>query len=156
MYPARSSRRWLGAPASAGSSRSVGMCMVDQRMVCDSHFRAVLAEARSLSPAQEESRTDYGADYGGVPVSGLASGRPEQMFAAALRVCTTEYEVPSCCAAPTLVSGLLEMPRLALLTPPKLVPIVSVIAGGPAFAPAGTTLSALISAYAPSAWPGPV
>src|SRR6185437_14423053 len=29
--PARSSSRWLGAPASAGSSRSVGMCMVDQR-----------------------------------------------------------------------------------------------------------------------------
>src|SRR5487761_1304660 len=31
MYPPRSSSRWLGAPASAGSSRSVGMCMVDQR-----------------------------------------------------------------------------------------------------------------------------
>src|ERR1019366_1446972 len=72
MYPARSSRRWLGAPASAGSSRSVGMNILDQRMICDSlsgrahrtgliepgssnrAHRTGLIETRSLSPAQKE------------------------------------------------------------------------------------------------------
>src|SRR3984957_5606035 len=57
MYPALSSSRWLGAPASAGSSRSVGMCMVDQRT-----FNSALSRlgpsclGRILSPAQRERR----------------------------------------------------------------------------------------------------
>src|ERR1700689_563367 len=74
MYPARSSRRWLGAPASAGSSRSVGMYILDQRMVRDSHSQASPSKARSLSPPDSKRRA----------VSGwLAAGQRRQVGQAA-------------------------------------------------------------------------
>src|SRR6185437_12649024 len=69
MYPARSRSRWLGAPASAGSSRSVGMCMVDQRTFFTPSFRVslfVTGRANYVPAGLEKSKKEVWVPHVGV------------------------------------------------------------------------------------------